>query len=176
MNRNRLLVIWLLSILAVAISAGQNWGSFEVSLAAGGGTFGVSGYAAFPVLGTFLGLQLIAVLLSLLSRPIVTRFLSSAIAIVMAWSVFLVLTSASEQIFLTAQRELAEKTGVLQDLASSDFLISSAVSSWSVVYLAAGLLNIIILGMVALLWRERSVATKARRDVEQPEDLWGDQK
>jgi hypothetical protein len=176
LNRNRLLAIWLFSIVALAIFAGQNWGSFEVSLAAGGGTLGVSGYAAFPVLGTLVGLQLIAVLLSLLSRPIVSRFLSSAIAIVMAWSVFLVLTSASEQIFFTAQRELAEKTGVLQDLASSDFVISSAVSSWSVVYLAAGSLNIIILGMIALFWRERSVAKKAKRDVEQPEDLWGDQK
>lgn len=176
MSRNRLLAIWIFSMLLIAITAGQSWGSFEVSLEAGGGTLEVNGYTAFPVLGILLGLQVIAALLSLLTRPMFTRFLSAAIALLMTWNLVLVLTNSSAQIFLTAQRELADKTGVLQDLESSDLLVSSTISSWSVVYLAAGLLNIIVLAIVALFWRERYGTTKAKRDRDLPEDLWGNQK
>jgi len=176
LKRNRLIASWLLSILLVAISAGLSWGNFEVSLQAGGGTLEITGYNAFPILGTLVGLQLVAVLLSLLTRPFVTRFVSLAIALLMSWSLFLVLTSSPKQIILTAQRELADKTGVLQDLASSDFLISSAVGLWSVLYLFAGLLNTLTLVIVALFWRERSVPKRAKNERDLPEDLWGDQK
>lgn len=176
MTRNRLLTTWLLSILVFAISAGQSWASFEVSMEAGGGVLEVTGYSAFPVLGTLVGLQLLAVLLSLLTKPVVTRYVSAAIAALMTWNLFFVSTTSSAQISLTAQRELADKTGVLQDLASSDFLVSSAVSLWSGIFLVAVVLNILALGMVALLLQERSLASMAKRDRVLPEDLWGDQK
>jgi uncharacterized membrane protein YedE/YeeE len=143
---------------------------------AGGGVLEVTGYSAFPVLGTLVGLQLLAVLLSLLTKPVVTRYVSAAIAALMTWNLFFVSTTSSAQISLTAQRELADKTGVLQDLASSDFLVSSAVSLWSGFFLVAVFLNILALGMVALLLQERSVAPMAKRDRDLPEDLWGDQK
>jgi amino acid transporter len=105
----------------------------------------------------------------------VTRYVSAAIAALMTWNLFFVSTTSSAQISLTAQRELADKTGVLQDLASSDFLVSSAVSLWSGIFLAAVVLNILALGMVALLLQERSLASMAKRDRVLPEDLWGDQ-
>jgi hypothetical protein len=47
---------------------------------------------------------------------------------------------------------------------------------WSGIFLVALVLNILALGMVALLLQVRSVAPVAKRDRDLPEDLWGDQK
>ena len=176
MTRNRLVGTWLVSIVILAVTAGQSWGIFEVSLEAGGASLEISGFEAFPVIGTLIGLQLIAILLSFITSPVVTRVVGAVVAGLVLFNVGDVLLNAWSMVNLSAQRDLADRTGIVQDIASSDFVIASSVSWWSSAYLIAGLLNIVVLVGITIGWKDLPSRAKSKPDRDLPEDLWGDQK
>lgn len=175
MTKTRSLTLWAVSLVLLSITAGQSWASFEVSEDAGGGFLQVTGFEAFPVIATLLSVQVVAVFVSLLVRPIVTRVLSLSIALLMIWSLFDVLLNVSSQIPLTFATALANKTGVLTDPVTSDFLIGSLSSDLHWAYLVAVALNIATLVSVAInvsMWKPKE-NKRTIRDL--PEDLWSSQ-
>jgi hypothetical protein len=143
---------------------------------AGGSTLAVSGFTAFPIIGTIIGLQLIGFLIGFLTKPISTRISSLLLAGLMIWHGIGVGVSAPEQVAQTAERELATRTGVLQNLTSSDFILSSNFSSWPYLYLAAVVLNIAVLASQASNFLVKASAPKAKPADDLPEDLWSGQK
>ena len=176
MTKGQIAAIWLSSIAVLAVIAGQGWGVFEISAEAGGTTLVISGFAAFPVIGTILGLQLLGLLLGFLTKPIATRLLGLLLAGLMILHGIGVGVSASEQVTQTAERELATRTGVLQNLTSSDFILSSNFSFWPYLYLMALVLNFAFLTSQASNFLAKASSPKAEPVYDLPEDLWSGQK
>lgn len=176
MTKERMASIWLGNLVVLALAAGQSWGVFEISMEAGGSTLAISGFTAFPIIGTILGLQLIGLLIGFLTKPIAKRIFALVLAGLMMWHGIGVAVTASEQIAQTAERELAIRTGVLQNLTSSDFILSSNFSSWPYLYLAAVVLNIAVLASQASNFLGKEGAPKAKPADDLPEDLWSGQK
>ena len=175
MTRSRSIALWLLSLMLLAISAGQSWNSFELSDEVGGGIVEVSGFEAFPVIGALLALQVVAALLSFLVRPMLTRFISIAITPLMLWNLIDVLSNSASQVQLTFVRALAEQTGVLADSASSGFLIASSGGVFSFLYLGCLVLNVLVLVSVAVTATHFKSQSKQRVERNLPEDLWSSQ-
>ena len=176
MTKGKIAAIWLSSIAVLAVVAGQGWGVFEISAEAGGTTLVISGFAAFPIIGTIIGLQLISLLIGFLTKPIATRLFSLLLAGLMIWHGIGVGVSASEQVAQTAERELATRTGVLQNLTSSDFILSSDFSFWPFLYLVAVVLNFAVLASQASNFLAKASSPKAESVDDLPEDLWSGQK
>jgi hypothetical protein len=166
---------WLASLALLAITAGQSWQSFEVSASAGGGVIDVSGLLAFPVIGTLISLQVVIVLVSLLVKPLVTRLLAGALVPLIAWNFIDVLLSTSSQIQSTLMIILAEQTGVLEESAASEFLVSSSGGVFNGLFLVALGLNSTLLVFIALVGNKNSAAKSIKGDSELPEDLWSSQ-
>ena len=176
MTRTQSLLGWLFSIGLVAITAAQSWQSFEVSESAGGGVIQVSGFLAFPVIGTMVSLQVVIILVSLLVKPMVTRILAATALPLMIWTFFDVLLTSEDQVQGTLMRVLASQTGVVQELSTSEFLMSSSAGVFTTLFLISAALNALVLAFMALIpiKHQKPAAAKSKRD--QPEDLWSSQK
>ena len=174
MTRTKLLLSWLFSTGLVAITAAQSWQSFELFESAGGGVIQITGFLAFPVIGTLMSLQIVIILVSLLVKPIVTRILAAATLPLMIWSFFEVVLTSELQVRETLVSVLAAQTGVVQDLSTSEFLASSSVSVFTTLYLISAALNALVLAFLALIpvKHEKPKAAKSKRE---PEDLWSSQ-
>ena len=174
MTRAKVLLSWLFSTGLVALTAAQSWQSFEVSESAGGGVIQITGFLAFPVIGTLISLQIVIILVSLLVKPIVTRILAAATLPLMIWSFFEVVLTSELQVRETLVSVLAAQTGVVQDLSTSEFLASSSVSVFTTLYLISAALNALVLAFLALIpvKHEKPKAAKSKRE---PEDLWSSQ-
>lgn len=172
MTRTKVLLSWLFSTGLVAITAAQTWQSFEVSESAGGGVIQITGFLAFPVIGTLISLQVLMILVSLLVNQIVTRILAAAALPLMIWSFIEVLLTADIQIRETLISVLADQTGVVQELSTSEFLVSSSVGVFTTLFLISTALNAIVLAFLAMvpIKLQKPKAAKSKR--EQPEDLW----
>ena len=174
MTRTKVLLSWLFSTGLVAITAAQSWQSFEVSESAGGGVIQITGFLAFPVIGTLISLQVVIILVSLLVKPIVTRILAAATLPLMIWSFFEVVLTSGNQVREILVSVLAAQTGVVQDLSTSEFLASSSVSVFTSLYLISAALNALVLAFLALIpvKHEKPKAAKSKRE---PEELWSSQ-
>lgn len=172
MTRTKVLLSWLFSTGLVAITAAQTWQSFEVSESAGGGVIQITGFLAFPVIGTLISLQVLMILVSLLVNQIVTRILAAAALPLMIWSFIEVLLTADIQIRETLISVLADQTGVVQELSTSEFLVSSSVGVFTTLFVISTALNALFLAFLALapIKLQKPKAAKSKR--EQPEDLW----
>lgn len=176
MTKTRAMSGWLVSVLLVSLAAALSWQSFEVSADVGGGLIQITGFQAFPLIGTLISLQVVAVLLSLLVRPSVIRYLVIAIMPVAIWSLVDVFFNSTRQVELSFESTLAEKTGVITDSATSEFLVTSSGSLFPSLYLVFVVVNIIVLVLVAVTAPNlRSTASKPDR-LDHPEDLWSNQK
>jgi hypothetical protein len=175
MTKTQSLLSWLLAIGLVAITAAQSWQSFEVSPSAGGGVIQITGLLAFPVIGTLIALQIVIILVSLLVKPIVTRILAAIALPLIIWSFFEVLLTSEIQVQETLMTVLASQTGVVEELSSSEFLVSSSAGAFTVLYLISAALNALFLAFLALapVKNQNPKAAKSKR--EQPEDLWSSQ-
>jgi hypothetical protein len=173
-TRAKVLLSWLFSTGLVAITAAQSWQSFEVSESAGGGVIQITGFLAFPVIGTLMSLQIVIILVSLLVKPIVTRILAAATLPLMIWSFFEVVLTSELQVRETLVSVLAAQTGVVQDLSTSELLAASSVSVFTTLYLISAALNALVLAFLALIpvKHEKPKAAKSKRE---PEDLWSSQ-
>ena len=166
---------WLLSLALLAIAAGQSWQSFEVSASAGGGVIGVTGFLAFPVIGTLISLQVVIILTSLLVKPIITRVLAASVLPLVAWSFIDVLVNSPDRIQSTVMGALAEQTGVMEELATSEFLVSSSGGALSGLFLVASALNALLLAFFALVALRNPAVKSTKTDSQLPEDLWSSQ-
>lgn len=174
MTRTKVLLSWLFSTGLVAITAAQSWQSFGVSESAGGGVIHITGFLAFPVIGTLMSLQIVIILVSLLVKPIVTRVLAASTLPLMIWSFFDVALTSGNQVRETLVSVLAAQTGVVQDLSTSEFLASSSVSVFTMLYLISAALNALVLAFLALI-PVKHEKPKAAKSKGEPEDLWSSQ-
>ena len=175
MTRTKVLLNWLFSTGLVAITAAQSWQSFEISESAGGGVFQITGFQAFPVIGTLISLQVVTILVSLLVKPIVARILAAATLPLMIWSLFEVVLTSELQVREALVSVLAARTGVVQDLSTSEFLVSSSVGVSSTLFLISAALNALVLAFYALIPIKHQKPKAAKSKREQPEDLWSSQ-
>lgn len=175
MKRTRVLLIWLFSSGLVALTAAQSWQSFEVSESAGGGVIQITGFLAFPVIGTLISLQVVIILVSLLVKPIVTRILAAATLPLVIWSFLEVVLTSGNQVRETLVSVLAAQTGVVQDLSTSEFLVSSSVGVFSTLFLISAALNALVLAFLALIPIKHQKPKFVKSKREQPEDLWSSQ-
>jgi hypothetical protein len=169
------LLIWLFSSGLVALTAAQSWQSFEVSESAGGGVIQITGFLAFPVIGTLISLQVVIILVSLLVKPIVTRILAAATLPLVIWSFLEVVLTSGNQVRETLVSVLAAQTGVVQDLSTSEFLVSSSVGVFSTLFVISAALNALVLAFLALIPIKHQKPKAAKSKREQPEDLWSSQ-
>lgn len=175
MTRAQATLTWLVSLALLGVTAGLNWQSFEVSLSAGGGLINISGFLAFPVIGTLISLQVLTILISLLVKPLVTRVMAGLILPLMVWSFLDVLLNSTSRVQETLVGLLAEQTGVIEPIGDSEFLVSSSTGISSSLFLVALALNCLLLSY-ALLVRPRRTRAKAKNESQQqPEDLWSGQ-
>lgn len=174
MKRTRVLLIWFFSTGLVALTAAQSWQSFEVSESAGGGVIQITGFLAFPVIGTLISLQVVIILVSLLVKPIVARILAAATLPLMIWAFFDVVLTSEKQVRETLVSVLAAQTGVVQDLSTSEFLVSSSVSVFTTLFLITLALNALVLAILALV-PLKPQKPKAAKSKQEPEDLWSSQ-
>ena len=175
MKRTRVLLIWLFSSGLVALTAAQSWQSFEVSESAGGGVIQITGFLAFPVIGTLISLQVVIILVSLLVKPIVTRILAAATLPLVIWSFLEVVLTSGNQVRETLVSVLAAQTGVVQDLSTSEFLVSSSVGVFSTLFVISAALNALVLAFLALIPIKHQKPKFVKSKREQPEDLWSSQ-
>jgi hypothetical protein len=82
------------------------------------------------------------------------------------------LLTADIQIRETLISVLADQTGVVQELSTSEFLVSSSVGVFTTLFLISTALNAIVLAFLAMvpIKLQKPKAAKSKR--EQPEDLW----
>lgn len=163
---------WIASLALLAITAGQSWQSFEVSASAGGGVFFVTGFLAFPVIGTIISLQVVIILISFLVKPLVTRILALALLPLMAWCFIDVLVNSPDRIQSTVMGALAERTGVIEEVATSEFLVSSTGGVFSGMFLVTLCLNALLLAFFALVGLKNPGSKSIKNDSQLPEDLW----
>lgn len=175
-TRAQALGTWILIVLMLVLAAGQSWGTFLVADSAGGGSLGISGFSGFPVIGTLIALQTVTILATLLVRPIVIRILAGLLVPFMIWNFIDVLVSADSRVRETFVRVIAEQTGVMQDVSSSEFLLASSSSWFPWVYLGAVAMNIGFLCSIAALPLKSKAVASAEKNRDLPEDLWGNQK
>ena len=176
MTRSRAISSWLMSLVLLALTAGQSWQSFEVSADAGANIIGVTGFLAFPIIGTVISLQVVVVLVSLLVKPRVIRFMAGALTVLMVWNFVDVLLTASEKAQFTFERKLADQTGVLSDYSNSEFLVTSSGGVFQWLYLGSIGLNILVLASIALLSIKPTLTKSKSSEAALPEDLWSRQR
>lgn len=175
MTRSQRLVTWIISLSLLAITAGQSWQSFEISESAGGGVIPISGFLAFPVIGTLIALQVVIILVSMLVKPMVTRALTAAVLPFMIWCFVDVMLTSENQVQETLTRILAEQTGVFESPATTEFLVSSSSGVFPTLFLVSVVLNAFFLILMTLVQPKSSVARGPKPDRDLPEDLWSAQ-
>lgn len=176
MTRSRSIGLWLTSLALVSLSASLSWGSYSISNDAGGGTIEATGFAAYPVIGAIVALQVSAFLVSLIVKNTVTRVISVALLPLMGWSFLDVLVSSAVQVESTLSRFLAEQTGVEGEGAALEFVTSSSFGFGWVFYLVAVVVNVValIIRIFVPLEEKPKKASAIKRDL--PDDLWSEQK
>lgn len=175
MTKSRILALWLGSLILLLIAAGQSWRTFQISDDAGGGDILVTGFQAFPVIGTLIALQVVAVLVSLLVRPMATRFIALAITPFMLWNLFDILQNSANQVQISFVSLLAMQTGVKTDGANSEFLLVSEGSIFPIVFAVFLALNVAVLVFISIKAPITKSQSKARVKRDLPEDLWSNQ-
>lgn len=136
----------------------------------------VSGFLAFPVIGTLITLQVVAVLVSLLVKPLVTRIMALAVLPLMAWNFIDVLLNSPNQIQSTVMGVISEQTGVLEEVATSEFLVASSGGVFSGLFLFTLGLNALFLAFIALVALKKPATKSISTESQLPEDLWSSQK
>jgi hypothetical protein len=166
---------WLASLALLAITAGQSWQSYEVSESAGGGEIHISGFLAFPVIGTLISLQVVTILISILVKPLITRILAGSVLPILVWNFIDVLLNSLDQIQSSVMRVLADQTGVLEEVSTSEFLVSSSNGVFAGIYLAALALNGLLLAFLALVGLKSPAIKSTKTKSQLPQDLWSSQ-
>jgi len=175
-SKSRVTVLWLASVILLSALAAQSWGSFELSSEAGGGVLQVSGFVAIPIIGTLLILQVICVSISFLVPILINRVLSATLATMILWNLADVFLNSTSHVQLALVRLVADKTGVIQEIASNGFIVSTSAGPYALLYVLAAALNIFVLLRFVLSPQKRtSSRTLGERSHNLPEDIWANQ-
>jgi hypothetical protein len=175
MTKSRVVALWLFTLLLLSLTAGQTWESFQVSAEAGASEIQINGFLAFPVVGALIALQAVLVLVSLLVRPFIIRFMAAAVAGLMVWNFIDVLDTFAVRTQAAFESILTEQTGVIANASGSEFLVASSGGSLQWAYLACVALNVLILLFVSLVRLKPNVRNKETTELFLPEDLWSRQ-
>jgi hypothetical protein len=168
--------IQAISLLVLAILASMNWATVDVSGALSGKPIGVTGFAAFPPVGSLLTLQLVILGLSIFLSGWAIRLLTASLVPLMTWLLFLIGTTANEAVSREVSRFVLESTGVAGELAQQEFVQVSQLSLNLVLFAVALGCNILVLLASALIPRAASSRKIVSREKSLPEDLWGSQR
>lgn len=175
MTKGQASLIWLISLVLLAVTAGQSWRSFQVSESAGGGVIHISGFLAFPVIGTLISLQIVLFLVSFLVKPLVFRVLATAVVPLLLWNFFDVLLNSASRVQATFIAALAEQTGVMESFATSEFLVSSSGGVFSLLFLMALGVNSLLMVVFGLVPFKKQGSQDTKANQQHPEDLWSSQ-
>ena len=168
--------IQMISLLFLAVLASMNWATVDVSRALSGKPIAVTGFAAFPPIGSLLTLQLVILGLSIFLSGWAIRLLTASMVPLMTWFLFLIGSTASEAVSREVSRLVLESTGVAGVLAQQEFLQASQLNlNWVLFAVALGC-NILVLMASALIPRVAISRKNVSREKSVPEDLWGSQR
>ena len=168
--------IQMISLLFLAVLASMNWATIDVSGALSGKPIGVTGFAAFPPIGSLLTLQLVILGLSIFLSGWAIRLLTASLVPLMTWLLFLIGSTASEAVSSEVSRLVLESTGVAGVLAQQEFVkVSQLNLNWVLFAVALGC-NILVLTASALIPRAASSRKSVSSKKSVPEDLWGSQR
>lgn len=168
--------IQMISLLFLAVLASMNWATVDASGALSGKPIAVTGFAAFPPIGSLLTLQLVILGLSIFLSGWAIRLLTASLVPLMTWLLFLIGSTASEAVSREVSRLVLESTGVGGVLAQKEFVqVSQLNLNWVIFAMALGC-NILVLTATALMPRAASSGKSVSRKKSVPEDLWGSQR
>ncbi len=176
MRKSTHFLIQGVSLLVLAVLASMNWATVDVSRALSGKPIAVTGFVAFPPIGSLLTLQLVILGLSIFLSGWAIRLLTASMVPLMTWLLFLIGSTAREAVSREVSRLVLESTGVAGVLAQQEFVqVSQLNFNWVLFAVALGC-NILVLTASALIPRAASSRKSVSRKMSVPEDLWGSQR
>jgi hypothetical protein len=154
----------------------MNWVTVDASGALSGEPIGVTGFAAFPPIGSLLTLQFVILGLSIFLSGWAIRLLTASLVPLMTWLLFLIGSTTSEAVSREVSRLVLESTGVAGVLAQQEFFqVGQLNLNWVLFAVALGC-NILVLTASALIPRAASSRKSVSSKKSVPEDLWGSQR
>jgi hypothetical protein len=165
-----------ISLLVLAVLASMNWATVDASGALSGEPIGVTGFAAFPPIGSLLTLQFVILGLSIFLSGWAIKLLTASLVPLMTWLLFLIGSTTSEAVSREVSRLVLESTGVAGVLAQQElFQVGQLNLNWVLFAVALGC-NILVLTASALIPRAASSRKSVSSKKSVPEDLWGSQR
>ncbi|MFM7013699.1 MAG: Trp biosynthesis-associated membrane protein [Actinomycetota bacterium] len=142
--------LWLISLGLVCIAGGFTWVGYQFTQEAGGKAIVLSGYEVFPSMAPILLLQAAALVVSLLLSAGPKRILAIILALCMGWHLAELIFIQVKLFEVALNSSIAAVSGVAGQSAQQALLASSNFSSTWIAYLVLGLVNVGVLGLVAL--------------------------
>ena len=175
MNRKFLNGIWFLTVLLLTLVAGFSWVDVLLSPASGGQAIQVTGYTTFPIISALVLLQGASLLAAIFTPAVVAKAIAALQLPIIAWHLFVVITSAEEAAQLAVAGEITKATGV-EGVASQAQLVELALDN-NLWYIYAGLLAVNLAVLVALVFAKTPTfrAKVESSQVQDPGELWESQ-
>ena len=176
MKRKLALLAWLVSAIFLAVSAGSNWKSTELTAEVGSALISVTGFDVYPISGALALLQLSALAVVLLVPRALGRFVQVVTAFSSVIMVAYAVSDWPNQTLRASVLAVSDAIGISGEMGQEEYIATSEVTIWPVMYLVALTINALLLLLGAIL-PERREATYASSDSnEDTDDLWESQK
>ena len=176
MTKFTALSLQALSLLVLGIVASMNWASVELTVQLEVAPIGVTGFDAFPAIGSLMTLQVATMVLASFLSGWVPRLLSAIMVPFMSWLLVLVQGTANAAIDQEVSRVVLESTGLAGELGQQELIQSSDQNSlWVIFTIALGLNILILVGKAAWSPGPRSAKSRSREN-SVLEDLWSSQR
>ena len=176
MSSKRVVIIWLASIVSLAIFAGLSWLNLELSPEAGRQKFEITGYQVFPVISALLLLQLAALIASFLVPITVARVISGLLAPIMLAHAFFVAMGLQSNLQIAVEAQITEVTGVAGLASQAEFVVFTGDTYLWIGYLFAIGWNVAALLTKALSKTGSSESRSNKTQIVDEVDLWETQK
>jgi hypothetical protein len=175
MSRRVLLLSWFATLLLLAMVAGFSWVDVALSPASGGQTIEVTGYLAFPVVSALVLLQGASLLAAVFTPALISKAIASVQIPILAWHLFVVLTSAGAALEQAVSAEITKATGVVGVSSQAQLVELALNNNLSYVYAAVLLIN---MGSIVALVLSKNAPVAASRVAKEDADageLWESQ-
>ena len=169
-------MVWLASIVLLAIFAGLGWLNLGLSPEAGGQEFEITGYQVFPVISALLLLQLAALIASFLVPITVARVISGLLAPIMLAHAFFVAMGLQSNLQIAVEAQITEVTGVAGLASQAEFVVFTGDTYLWIGYLFAVGWNVAALLTKALSKTGSSESRSTKTHIVDEVDLWETQK
>jgi len=175
MKQRSVLAFWLVTLLLIPLAAGISWLDVTLSPASGGQVIGVTGFKAFPIIGALILLQAASFLAAIFTPAAVSKAIAVVQVPIVAWHLFMVLTSILGALESTVSAEITRLTGVVGVDSQAQLIELTASSNLWYVYCLALALNLIAL-FAFIFARSVSLEAKAQpAEVSDAGELWESQ-